>query len=662
MGLSKEPRQGAVPSKVAVVVGAVVCLLSTIAAAQQGVWTEWRLVTPLPQPDDLFASATGDGTTVAVGRRGTIVASADGVCWDITHPVSEYDLYDVTWTGEEFVAVGGYSGGFPEWTPTYGVVLASTDGRDWHEDHRTFHGLFWAVESTPDATVAVGVPGIAITRDGLGWTEHNLDGDADDAYMSDLTFDGARFVAVGFEDWDILGAGSPAVFESLDGSQWSLIPTEGTRNRPYSVAWGNGRYVALDDLGVLVSFDGRHWASVDCGLDYNRSFSDLEFSDGWFSVFAHRGAEESHLLRSSNGESWVVYPGPQMPDLGVYWVAGLAWTGEGYVVVSVGGFMASAAFHQALGLEWTEISSRLLPRDASIGDIEHAGSVFLAVGDGFILRSVDGLMWERYDNPRSVRSIGGIDGEFWGTDQTGRILHSADGISWELRYRAPDVWFGDVAGGEHGLLAVGGATDGETTHAVVAMSEDGYSWDLNHLWDLETSMRSVAWNGHVYVAVAWDNRLLTSSDGTTWQTSLEMPSTEWNAIAAGNGRFVVVGDSRIDQVGGLIVASTDGMHWVVTELDPVGFGGSGRMSDVTWTGNRFVAVRDYYGVVSDHDGLLTSRDGISWIRDPVGYGYRPRFVAGDDQHLVVARVDVILRATHQPIAPRRASHRLVPDP
>ena len=179
--------------------------------------------------------------------------------------------------------------------------------------------------------------------------------------------------------------------------------------------------------------------------------------------------------------------------------------------------------------------------------------------------------------------------------------------------------------------------------------------DLTHLWDLDSPLRLVAWNGTEYAAVDSGDRVVTSTDGLRWEVSLDVERARWEGIAAGGGRFVTVGRSTADDVGGLIATSSDGVHWSETELEPVGLWGAGRLSDVTWTGNLFVAVSTDYGV-------MTSPNGTAWISEPVGYGYPAGHPAGDDEHLVVVAGDMILRATHQPVAPRRADHRLVPDP
>ena len=53
----------------------MICLVGVSAFAADGAW-EW--VTPLPQGHDLCAATAGDGVTVVVGRKGTVITSLDG--------------------------------------------------------------------------------------------------------------------------------------------------------------------------------------------------------------------------------------------------------------------------------------------------------------------------------------------------------------------------------------------------------------------------------------------------------------------------------------------------------------------------------------------------------------------------------------------------------
>ena len=83
------------------------CVHVLPASAEGDLW-EW--VTPTPQGHDLFAAASGNGVTVAVGRQGTVITGSDGVGWQTSHSESEYRLIDVVWGDGVFVAVGGKVG------------------------------------------------------------------------------------------------------------------------------------------------------------------------------------------------------------------------------------------------------------------------------------------------------------------------------------------------------------------------------------------------------------------------------------------------------------------------------------------------------------------------------------------------------------------------
>ena len=119
---------------------------------------EWRLVRTgggLPSPvgtaaEDLRGVAWGAGRFVAVGNRGTIGYSADGVTWtEARATASDERLVDVAWGGGRFVAIS-----------SEGMVVNSADGASWKSAAQR-----------------------AIT----------------DGWLSAITYDGARFVAVGGE-------------------------------------------------------------------------------------------------------------------------------------------------------------------------------------------------------------------------------------------------------------------------------------------------------------------------------------------------------------------------------------------------------------------------------------------------------------------------------
>ena len=57
------------------------------------------------------------------------------------------------------------------------------------------------------------------------------------------------------------------------------------------------------------------------------------------------------------------------------------------------------------------------------------------------------------------------------------------------------------------------------------------------------------------VATSGTNRVMTSTDGTTWTTRTPAADDTWNSVAYGGGTFVAVSQ------GGTVMTSTDGTTW-----------------------------------------------------------------------------------------------------
>jgi len=122
----------------------------------------------------LHALATDGSHYVAVGFSGQIRTSDDGVTWTAkTSPTTE-TLWAVTWTGTQFVAVGGTWNGDPDSGDA--VILTSPDGAAWTVQAPpagTTTQLF-ALTWDGKQLVAVGFYGtVATSPDGVTWTAHS---------------------------------------------------------------------------------------------------------------------------------------------------------------------------------------------------------------------------------------------------------------------------------------------------------------------------------------------------------------------------------------------------------------------------------------------------------------------------------------------------------
>jgi hypothetical protein len=119
-------------------------------------------------------------------------------------------------------------------------------------------------------------------------------------------------------------------------------------------------------------------------------------------------------------------------------------------------------------------------------------------------------------------------------------------------------------------------------------------------------LKDIVWTGNKFVAVG-NTDVWISTDGVNWEGV-----NRWDAprrLAWSGETIVAVGEKLSG--GPVILTSTDATEW--TERDtPV----SGRLWDVTWSGDQFVAV-------GDSGAIITSADGISWEKQTVDYGGQP---------------------------------------
>jgi hypothetical protein len=110
----------------------------------------WRR--PLPQGNDLYSAAYGNGRYVIVGRRGAMLTSIDGVHWAVRNEEQFQDLLKVTYA----ITAYGYT---------------STNGLDW--TRVTLPGTGFALNSIVYGNDRFAIGGSdysATSPDGLNWT------------------------------------------------------------------------------------------------------------------------------------------------------------------------------------------------------------------------------------------------------------------------------------------------------------------------------------------------------------------------------------------------------------------------------------------------------------------------------------------------------------
>jgi hypothetical protein len=569
---------------------------------------QWQVQNPLPSGAAYAGVVVGNGTLVAVGQRGTVLAGpARGGVFTIRPSGTEKDLKAVAFGGNRFVAVGAA-----------GTVVSSLDGVAWAPAASGTDQDLGAVAFGNGRFVAVSRDGAVLTStDGQTWTKGELP--PSPGKVGGLAFGAGLFVVV-----DEAGR----IRTSADGVTWDEAAS-GTTNLLIGVAYGNGTFVAVANPPLsapstfLLSHDGHTWEAVPAAY---RAYGVDWAGDRFIAPSYAKGGNMA--LVSPDGRDWhAVQTRLPVPLTGFagdgsrYWGAGasgvlatstdsLAWTivlprgtlasMEGVVrgkdrFVAVGGG-GTVAYLQD-GADW--VFPPLDEAGPVLYDAVWAKDQFWGVGTGGIYRSQDGLSWTKVD-PGSDRGPVRIaydekQGLLVAIDAVGRTFASGDGASWK---------YGDIAG-----LPAGGAgpfcglAAGSGGFAALACSLD------------DTSASSV----------------YTSADGLHWPGRAQIdPAT---SLAYGSGRYVVVG------AGGAVETSADGKFWERQQS-----GTTERLFRVAYAGGQFVAFGDREA--------LYSRDGKAWVAGPgpaAGYAINGA-AAGAGVVVAVGTMGTILTA-QAPTAP-----------
>jgi hypothetical protein len=185
----------------------------------------------------------------------------------------------------------------------------------------------------------------------------------------------------------------------------------------------------------------------------------------------------------------------------------------------------------------------------------------------------------------SLHGITWTGSRFVAVGDSGSIVTSTDGISWNTAATQPQrTWRGVTWTGQQ-VIAVGDSGS-------IARSPDGLTWTVGNT-GVSAGLRAVTTNQTMVVAVGTGGTILVSVNGVDWAQRESGTLLDFNAVAWTGQRFVVAGEEN------LIMSSENTVGWVVRKtprlpdplnnlLDPV------RFKALTWTGNRLIAVGEKF--------------------------------------------------------------------
>lgn len=433
-------------------------------------------------------------------------------------------------------------------------------------------------------------------------------------------------------------------YSSDAGTTWTTLPYEGFETATYGVAFGSSKWVAVGDgttNTMIFSYTGTVWYNLGKAV-----FSSRGLSVTWNgSIWVATGEGTNTLATSADGITWTGQ------GTTVFSVRGWAAASDGTTWITVGEGGNTLGRSPDNGATWVGLGESVF--SVAAYGVGWNGSIWVAVGEGTntIATSVDGLTWTGQGTtvfPTSGRTIT-WNGSYWlaGSDTDPIVAGSLNGLDWGTA-PAPFaavyslVWTGTqwVAGGQDtNQLAI--STDDASTWSPVgtglftavrtvatraqsaytppsplliiggqggnllATSTDGLTWTPSSV-PFTSSVRSVVWNGYIWVAGGSGAYVLaTSTDGLAW-TGISIanmtavfsvawgPPGKWIAVGTGTGTY-----TRAE--------STDGITWTPYTSSTGGFF-TGAAYGIIWAQGIWLAAGTPNG-----SGILFSLDGTNWI-------------------------------------------------
>jgi hypothetical protein len=259
---------------------------------------------------DLYGTGIifNNGKYVAIGKKGVLEVSNDGLSWNKKDTSVSTDLYGITYGKNQYVAVGAA-----------GKILTSKNGDTWAQQNsqtkKNLHSVAWS----GNTYVAAGSSGtILVSNDGVTWKQPQLSSIYEDLYS--VIWNGSDFMMFG----------SRNVWHSKNGTNWvsTSMYTPMTYNQ---ICFGNKKYAAVNQYGqIATSYDGIKWTTKSIlGIGFN-SFSSVIWTGKQFSAAGSMGM----FFTSTDGETWT----KQITGTDK-WIGNIVWDGSRYVAVTNGGIL-----------------------------------------------------------------------------------------------------------------------------------------------------------------------------------------------------------------------------------------------------------------------------------------------------------------------------------
>jgi len=457
---------------------------------------------------------------------------------------------------------------------------------------------------------------------------------------------------------------------------WSWANPTPQGNQMEAVAWSGSRYVAVGDMGtIMTSTDAVNWTLQKSGVEknaYSKDLTDVIWTGTQFVATGIRGI----ILTSPDGVDWTVidfntstgffdtinwngsqlltfinYFGSSRPIVstdGVTWTwgddyvsgkyNGIHWDGTQYVAVGSTGISGQGIVATSTdGLSWV-IETNTITR--TLYDVIKTDTQYIAIGSsGVHATSPNGKVWtEQTPLTYSLRSIIWTGSQVVGVGSRIYTSPTGDDNSWT---EAANIIGRDLlwSGSQYVMAGRSMFTSSDlltwTDHSsnvinehfndiaslngfVAVTNTGGIVTSSNGVdWGVQTSgttndLHSVHMSTGLTVAVGGAGTILTSPNNIDWTPRDSTITTQLNSVIKNDALYLAVGNS------GTVLTSTDGVSWSASTV------GTNHLTDAIWTGTQFV-------IVGSSGTVLTSADAVTWTPQDSGntYHFNAVTMAGD---------------------------------
>ena len=388
----------------------------------------------------------------------------------------------------------------------------------------------------------------------------------------------------------------------------------------------NGGLLSADDLtsGFAVGNDDIDWENgwqLVPPTDANRAWFDVTFFDGLFMAVSNIESSSSCIMYSSDGINWAEGNVPP----GIIKMFGTSYAPDKKIWVGSARGNNTPTYNAVYSYDGKNWESAEWRQDVNYPFVAYSEQLgifnAIASSSGYhnqIQTSTDGINWfsssPGYKGQTNFSAV--VVGNVSGSDRfvsvqvagiSSRGSYSDDGNEWNSASGIAKLTYRDVTFGGGLFVAVADQIDGLSR---VSYSSDGKSWSnvSGHRGD----WRGIAYGAGYYVAVSRANtkvypegpsQIMYSTDAINWTIHPSIsPETNWNAIAYGNGKFVVVGEPS---------PSGENNVMVLDVPDPNAPGGSDA-SDLYWNNEKVVvqqSSRTMTSSLSQLSSTISSRSG-----------------------------------------------------